>query len=84
MRSETELTCEDFVELVSDYLEGALAPEHRTRFEDHLAVCEGCGAYIDQMRTTLRIVRRLRAEDVPEEARDRLLAVFRAWKRGLS
>ncbi|MDQ5874162.1 MAG: zf-HC2 domain-containing protein, partial [Actinomycetota bacterium] len=45
-----ELTCRELVELVTDYLEGGLTPEDRMRFEEHLLICEGCSAYVDQVR----------------------------------
>ena len=48
-----ELTCREFVELVTDYLEGRMAPADRARFEEHLAICPGCQTYVDQMRETL-------------------------------
>ena len=53
---EDELTCKVLVEVVNDYLEGALSDAERERFEAHLAECEGCRRYLDQMRTTIRVV----------------------------
>lgn len=47
------LTCRELVELVTDYLEGALAPPDRKRFEAHLDACGGCGDYLDQIRRTI-------------------------------
>ena len=44
------LTCKEMVEIVTDYLEGALSPEDRSRFEQHLALCDGCTYYVEQMR----------------------------------
>jgi anti-sigma factor RsiW len=77
-----DLTCQELVELVTDYLEGALAPAERTRFESHLAGCQGCRAYLAQARRTIDLSGRLEEEDVPEETRERLLRAFRAWKAG--
>jgi anti-sigma factor RsiW len=51
------LSCRDLVELVTDYLEDALPAAERLRFEEHVAACEGCGAYLDQMRRTLAALR---------------------------
>ncbi|WP_242344309.1 anti-sigma factor family protein [Anaeromyxobacter terrae] len=76
-----ELTCRELVELVTEYLEGALAPDERTRFELHLAVCHGCTQYLHQLRATLRIAGRLSEESLPDEARASLLRAFREWKR---
>ena len=72
-----DLTCRDLVELVSDYLEDALDREQRARFDRHLAACDGCAAYLEQMRTTIAIAGRLREDDLDPAVRDRLLAAFR-------
>ena len=50
------LTCQELVELVTDYFEDALPESERTRFDAHLDECEGCRLYLDQMRTTIRLV----------------------------
>jgi anti-sigma factor RsiW len=76
------MSCKEFVELVTDYLEDALTPEERLRFEEHLTICPGCVTYVDQMRSTIHAVGSLREDDVPDEARDALLHAFRDWKRG--
>jgi predicted anti-sigma-YlaC factor YlaD len=78
----TELTCREMVELVSDYLEGALADHDRALFEQHLVVCEGCTAYLDQMRRTMALVGRLRDHVLDPPSRDRLLETFRTWAGG--
>jgi hypothetical protein len=69
------------VELVSDYLEQALPADDATTFEQHLNFCEGCVWYVDQVRKTVEGAGELRAEDVPEETKDRLMTAFRDWKR---
>jgi anti-sigma factor RsiW len=76
-----ELTCQELVELVTDYLEGDLSVDERMRFENHLAGCTGCRRYLDQMRRTIDSVGRLRADDLPPAIRDELLALFRSWKQ---
>ena len=78
---EAALTCKELVEIVSDYLEGALLDGDRERFDTHLADCEGCRRYLDQMRVTIRVVGTLSEEDLDPDARDQLLEVFRAWNR---
>jgi anti-sigma factor RsiW len=75
-----ELGCQEFVELVTDYLEGGLAEPDRRRFEEHLAVCPGCTAYLEQMRETIRLTGTLREADVAPEALAALLGAFRDWK----
>ena len=78
----TELTCKEFVELVTDYFEGALPPGERARFEAHIAGCDACVFYFAQMRLTIQALGRLTEETIPAESRQVLLQVFRDWKRG--
>ena len=75
------LTCQEMVELVTDYLEGAMAPALRARFEAHLAGCEGCAAYLDQLRTTIRLAGELPRLAVPDPALEALVDAFRDWRR---
>ena len=75
------VSCQEVVELVTDYLEGALPAEEATLFEQHVNFCDGCEWYLDQMRATIATLGRLGEEDVPTEARDRLLTAFRDWRR---
>jgi predicted anti-sigma-YlaC factor YlaD len=75
------MTCKEFVELVTDYLEGSLDDRTRVRSEEHLALCDGCDRYLDQMRETLNMLGRIPEESLSEESRERLLAAFRDWKR---
>ena len=77
-----ELTCKELVELVTDYLEGALPPSERLRFEAHLAGCRHCRLYLEQMRQTIGALGTLTEESVPEPGREELLQLFRNWKRG--
>jgi anti-sigma factor RsiW len=75
------ITCREVVELVTDYLEGALPAADAARFEQHLSSCDGCDRYVDQMRTTIAIVGRIEEADVPPAVRDALLAAFRGRAR---
>jgi anti-sigma factor RsiW len=76
-----DLTCRELVELVADYLEGALTPAERARFERHIAACRGCRAYLEQMRLTAATLGRLTEEQVAPEAEAALVRAFRGWKR---
>jgi anti-sigma factor RsiW len=76
------LSCQELVELVTDYLEGGLPPEERERFEEHLDECGNCREYLAQMRTTIELAGELTPESLPPEAERELLAAFRAWKSG--
>jgi predicted anti-sigma-YlaC factor YlaD len=75
-----ELVCREVVELVSDYLEGALPEFDRARFEEHLAMCDGCSAYLEQMRVTLRVAGSLRPEAVDPAVCAHLVDAFRGWR----
>jgi anti-sigma factor RsiW len=72
-------SCQELVELVTDYLEGALAPADLRRFEEHIARCDACTEYLRQLRETIRIVGAITPDDLTPEAEAELLAVFRGW-----
>jgi anti-sigma factor RsiW len=79
-RRKNDLTCQELVELVTDYLEGALSASERARFNRHIDGCPHCTTYLDQMRITIRTLGRLPEETVPPAARDALLSAFQDWK----
>jgi anti-sigma factor RsiW len=76
------MTCRELVELVTEYLEGTLSAEESERFQQHLSICPGCQAYIEQMRSTIGALGSLSEESIDPRARDALLAAFRDWKSG--
>ena len=78
--SVPELTCKELVEVVTDYLEGRMPAEQRLLFEEHVAFCDWCQTYVEQMRATVRLTGTLSEEDIGPEAREGLLRVFRDWK----
>jgi anti-sigma factor RsiW len=75
------LSCQELVELVTDYLEGALDERDLRAFEAHLADCDGCTEYLEQMRATIRLVGSLTPNDLTQAAETVLLQAFRDWKR---
>jgi len=77
---EDTLSCAEFVELVTDYLEGSLDRWTEGRFVLHATMCPGCEIYLDQFRETIRVAGRLRTEDIKPVVRDRLLAAFATWR----
>ena len=77
--SSRGLTCHEVVELVTDYLEGALPDETRSRVEEHLSGCDGCTRYLEQMRETIRLTGMLTEEQIPQQQREALLDAFRSW-----
>lgn len=80
--SEPELTCKELVELVNDYLFGALSASDRARFELHVTTCDACAAFIAQMQTTVAVTGRLSEDSLDGATRRELLAMFRDWKAG--
>jgi predicted anti-sigma-YlaC factor YlaD len=76
------MTCKELVELVTEYLEGALPIETRTRMDNHLAGCDGCTNYLEQMRQTIRLTGQIREETLTLQQRDDLLRLFSDWKKG--
>jgi anti-sigma factor RsiW len=76
-----QLSCQELVELVTAYLEGALDERDHERFEEHLAACGNCQLYLAQMRTTIELVGGLTPADLSPDAERELLTAFRDWKR---
>jgi predicted anti-sigma-YlaC factor YlaD len=75
------MTCRELVALVTEYVEGALSPADGARFDAHLQRCRGCRAYIDQLRTTIKLLGRLDEGDLPPPHRDALLAAFHDFRK---
>ena len=73
---DDELTCQELVEIVTEYLEGALALGERSRFERHLVYCPGCVYYLEQMRKTIELVGELTEDSIPPEVEEGFLQVF--------
>ena len=76
-----ELSCQELVELVTDYVEGALPSELHDRFERHIAHCSGCQAYLKQMRSTIRATGTLTVDSLTPDAESMLLDAFRGWRQ---
>jgi anti-sigma factor RsiW len=76
------MSCRELVDVVTDYLEGNMAPQDRRRFDAHLAECPYCVSYLDQMRATIAALGGLTEESISSEARGELLEAFRGWRGG--
>ena len=74
------LTCKEMVELVTDYLDGALPSDMRARFDQHLKGCDPCVIYVEQMRQTIAALGSLPEESVSESALNTLTEHFRRWR----
>jgi anti-sigma factor RsiW len=77
-----QLSCRELVELVTDYLDDALPAAEQAQFEAHIAGCDGCRGYLEQIRVTIALTGRLVPEQLDPAAEATLLDAFRDWKRG--
>jgi anti-sigma factor RsiW len=80
MQPEPELTCAELVELVTDYLEGRLPDRERRRFDAHLTECDGCTAFVQQMRATIAVSGRVPPPELSPALEERLREAFRGWR----
>jgi predicted anti-sigma-YlaC factor YlaD len=78
--ADHEVTCQQFVEVVTDYLEGALAARQLTQVEEHLVICDLCGSYLEQIRQTITALGQLEAKGLAEPS-EQLLAALHANAR---
>jgi anti-sigma factor RsiW len=74
------IPCQEIVEIITDYLEGNLSRRDRRRFDHHIAGCEHCTAYLEQMRETLRLTGRLVPEDLTPAMQSEFEALYRRWQ----
>jgi anti-sigma factor RsiW len=81
-RTPRGIACRELVELVTDHLDGALAPAERAAFEAHLAECDDCTAYVAQFEQTIAALGALPEDELPPERVGDLVAVFRSWTAG--
>jgi len=75
-----DLVCRQAVELVTDYLDGALSRRDRRRFEAHIKDCPNCSAYLEQIRTTIRLTGTIEPDDLTPEAKRDLTDLYRRWR----
>jgi anti-sigma factor RsiW len=78
--SPAAIECQELVEHVTDYLDGALSPELRARIDHHLADCEGCTEFLRQMRQTVAAARGADIRRLDAPVRASLLEAFRSQK----
>jgi anti-sigma factor RsiW len=75
------MSCEELVELITEYLEGALPETRKEAFEEHIAICPPCRAYLAEIRKTVAAAGTLTEDDIPPSTREAMLDVFRNWNR---
>jgi anti-sigma factor (TIGR02949 family) len=81
MAEAEDLVCVEVVELVTDYLDGALPDAQARRLERHLGTCPGCAEYLEQLRTVAGSLRGVTDESFPPEMRDRVIADFKRSRK---
>jgi anti-sigma factor RsiW len=74
------LACQELVEIVTAYFDGAMSRRDRKRFEAHISGCDHCATYVEQMRETIEATGSISEEQMDPAAREELLSVFRDWK----
>ena len=79
--TDNGLTCLEVLDLLTEYLEGALAPEDCARVAAHLAECEGCARFLEQLTSTIEVTATLREDEVPDDVRESLHAAIRTLRR---
>jgi hypothetical protein len=71
------LRCREMAELVTGYIEGTLAPDVVVRFDEHIALCHDCTAYVETMRTTVALTGRIDPEAVDPRIERKMMDAFR-------
>lgn len=81
-RRRRAIACRDAVALMTAYLDGVLGERDRERLEGHLADCPHCSEYLAQVRVTVDALGHVEVDDLPEEAVDELVELYRRWQAG--
>jgi hypothetical protein len=81
VRFPEDIACREIVELVTDYVEGALGPDEREAVEMHLNLCDGCTDYLLQLRMSIELTGMLPTEAFPPQLEEELCAAFRSYRR---
>ncbi len=77
-----DIVCQQAIEMITDYLEGALPRRDRRRLEAHLRACPNCSAYLEQIQLTIRLTGTIEADDLSPEAQAELTDLYRRWRTG--
>ena len=82
MANKKKITCKNFLEELSDYIDGGVEQELRASLEAHLAKCPNCWVVFDETRKTVEIFQNVECHPLPREVHDRLLgALEKSWKQ---
>lgn len=75
------INCREAVTLIGGFLDDTLAPRERRRLEKHLAVCDACREYLEQMRATIAMTGRVEPEDLSDHALEVLMGLYDTYRR---
>jgi anti-sigma factor RsiW len=81
IRQAGDITCRRVVELMTEYLEDALAPDERERFEVHLRHCDACARYLEQLRAAIAVLGAVPADEPDPAVREELVGFYRRFRR---
>lgn len=73
----TDLTCVSGVELLADYLDGAVPADVKASIETHVTGCPRCRAFIESYQATPRVLRDATAVEMPAELEASLMEALR-------
>ena len=76
-----DISCREIVQIVNDYVEGALPPAEREAVELHLNLCDGCTDYLEQLRVAIALTGELRADALSPQLEEELCTAFRSFRR---
>ena len=79
-RPRRDVVCREAVELVTDYLEDALSPAQRRRFEAHLTRCPDCPEYLAQIRAVITLAGSITPDDITPRMRGEFIGLYRRWQ----
>ncbi|MGC2168873.1 MAG: zf-HC2 domain-containing protein [Acidimicrobiales bacterium] len=74
------LVCQQAVQLMNDYVDGTLSQRQRRRLEAHLAGCDACTAYLEQLRVTIRASAVVNVDDVDPAVLESLVELFERYQ----
>jgi hypothetical protein len=73
------LTCQEMVELMTDYLEAGLSKRNARKFERHLSGCDHCTEFLRQIRTTIALTGAVATDELSAQRERELTALFQRW-----
>lgn len=76
---QPEVRCVEFVDTVTEWMEGGLTTDERLLIEEHLSICPHCTRFVDQIRASVVALRRAASEPeaAPTYLQNALLDAFR-------